>query len=268
MSNRVKIFLLAVLYAGSLNAQEITVIPPLRIALTPGDSILDSASVWQQLSEEMKRLYGAALDVRMVRNQKDCLSLLYDKVAEIVIIDPRVFIQNQSPLKVLGSLSYYGQQYERFVLIVAKNSIIHKKEDLWRAKFVASGGPGSLSWDYPIAFFLGDLIKNKDSISLEYDYEGVLLNIAMNKSDAGFVPEGFLKKHEQNVLGLKLRELLYTDSYPLYLLVTLEGIEPVRLSLADGLFKLNAAGISFYKEDSMLLKKIEHLKVLTSEPKQ
>ncbi|GAB1432835.1 hypothetical protein MASR2M29_14600 [Spirochaetota bacterium] len=268
MSNRVKIFLLAVLYAGSLNAQEITVIPPLRIALTPGDSSLDSASVWQQLSEEMKRLHDTALDIRMVRNQKDCLALLYDKLVEIAIIDPIVFVQKQTPLKVLGSLSYYGQQYERFVLIVAKNSIIHKKEDLWRAKFVASGGPGSLSWDYPIAVFLGDLIKNPDLISLEYDYEGVLLNIAMNKSDAGFVPEGFLKKHEQNVLGLKLRELLYTDSYPLYLLVTLEGIEPVRLSLAEELFKFKTSGISLYKEDSILLEKIEHLKVLTGEPKQ
>lgn len=246
--------------SNGLAAQQIITIPPLRLAVAPDISSLDSAMAWAQLSTDLENKYGVKLDTKIVKNNEEGLKLLTEKLVEVAVIDPLVYINTKQKLKLLGSVSFNKKQYERYVLIVGKNTIIHKQEDLWRARFVLAGSPGMISWDYPLYYFLPDYRQIAMSINHEDDYEGVLLSIAMNKADAGFVPEAFLKSQEQNALGLKVRELLYTDSYPLNLLVCHDDIQKNRLVLIKNLLELSTKQISLYPADIMLLNKIEDLR--------
>lgn len=221
--------------------------PPLRIAVSAGSDGLRTAEAWAALGDSYAEKTGEALEPLISADSGEALQALRTKTAEAAVLDTAVFLRNRKELRLLGIAEEFGSVRERFLLLVGENSIIHRPEDIRRARIVLAGPPGNLAWDYPLVWArpFGPFVAARNGPRAENGYEGVLKSIALDQADAGFLPEGFLASIRGTALLDRVRILAFTPAYPLAVLVVRKDLAPERVERAAALMSLGSGVLKF-----------------------
>lgn len=211
--------------------------PPLRIGLAAGADGLLVAGTWSALAGQFQERTGTTLGITIVADDRAVSGLLADKQVELAVLDALHFIAKPAGLILLGTMASYGADRQRFLLLAAADSIIHRPEDLWRARLVLAGPQDCMSWVYPLAWSVrsGYLPADHAPVLREDSPEGVLRSIALGTADAGFLPEGYMDQRAGSALAARVRVLAATAAYPLAVLVARVDLADERLQLAQAL---------------------------------
>ena len=216
--------------------------PPLRLALEAGADGLRTAQDWQAAAREYLSRTGVPLEPLLVSSPEEMLRALDSREAEAAVLDAAALLKNRDRLRILGVAAEYGSPYERFLLVASVESVIHRPEDLPRARLVLAGTPGTLPWDLPLAW--ARRARGPDAGAAdprpEAGYEGVLRNVALGQADAGFLPGGFLEGRKTSALADRIRIVAAIPPCPLALLVARRDLAGDRAALAEGLLGLAA----------------------------
>ncbi len=219
--------------------------PPLRLALSAGADGLRTAQDWNIAAESFRARTGVGVEPLLAATGEAILRSLDVREAEAAVLDAAVYLRNRDRLRILGIAVEFGSPYERFLLAAGADSVIHRPEDLSRARLVLASGPGSLPWDLPLAWarrYRGPASGASDPRP-ETGYEGVLRSIALDLADAGFLPEGFLEGRKSSALADRVRIVAATPPYPLAVLVARRDLAGDRAALAERLLGLSAGAM-------------------------
>lgn len=215
--------------------------PPLRLALAAGADGLRTAQVWHAAAEAFRVRTGVPLEPLLAPSGEEVLRSLDSRESEAAVLDAAVYLRNRDRLRILGIAAEFGPPYDRFLLVAGADSVIHRPEDLSRARLVLASGPGSLPWDLPLAWARRYLGPGTGTIGprLEAGYEGVLRSIALGQADAGFLPEGFFEGRRSSALADRVRIVAALPPCPLAILVVRRDLAGDRAALVEGLLDLS-----------------------------
>jgi len=240
--------------------------PPLRIAVPAGSQGLTAARLWTALASEFGSHEGTGLQPVIIQDDELALDMLRLRQADLAVLDTLAFLSSNKDYELLGIIEPYGRPVEAFVLIASMESIIHRTEDLWRARLMLAGPQTALSWLYPLAWVrtmtqaLPQLATSR-SEPLEADsYAGLLKGIALGTADAGFIPEGFFMAVADGVLAARVRIIDMTEAYPLSLLVGRTDLGVERLTAAKQLLGLRVEGLGISAPASRIQALLNELK--------
>ncbi|MFH2115051.1 MAG: PhnD/SsuA/transferrin family substrate-binding protein [Spirochaetota bacterium] len=240
--------------------------PPLRIAVPAGSQGLTAARLWTALASEFGSHDATSLQPLIIQDDATALAMLRLRQADLAILDPLAFLACVEDYELLGIIEHYGRPTEAFVLIASMESIIHRTEDLWRARLMLAGPQTALSWAYPLAW-TRIAVRNSAQPGdykpepLEADsYSGLLKGIALGTADAGFIPEGFFLGVADGVLAARVRVIDMTDAYPLGILVSRTDLGVDRKAVADRLQGLVVEGLGISAPDSHASGLLEELR--------
>jgi ABC-type phosphate/phosphonate transport system substrate-binding protein len=245
--------------------------PPLRIAVPAGSLGLATARLWSALSNEFGSHDGTGLQPVLIQDDATALSMLQLRQADLAVLDTAAYLASMNDYELLGIIENYGRPLEAFVLITSMGSIIHRTEDLWRARLMLAGPEASLSWAYPLAWVRSlskASIPPGDSTTepLEADgYAGVLKGIALGTADAGFIPEGFFLGLADGVLAARVRIIGTTRAYPLNLLVGRTDLSSDRRAAARRLPGLSVEGLAITAPEGQTLGVLQELKLFLAQ---
>lgn len=245
--------------------------PPLRIAIPAGSQGLTVARLWMALAIEFGSHDGTGLHPVLVQDDATALAMLRLRQADLAVLDPLTFLTGMKGFELLGIISQFGRNEESFVLIASMESIIHRTEDLWRARLMLAGPQTALSWAYPLAWARSKTRTavhpgGQGSYPLEADsYAGLLKGIALGTADAGFLPEGFFLGVADGVLAARVRIIDMTKAYPLNVLVSRTDLGNERKAVAMNLQGLAVEGIGISAPDAQTLPLLEELGLFMAE---
>lgn len=235
--------------------------PPLRLAIPAGSQGLNAAKLWVAMAREFGNHDDTSLHPVIIQDDDTALTMLRLREVELAVLDPLSFIDNTGEFELLGVVELYGRSVEAFVLIASMDSIIHRTEDLWRARLMLTGPKATLSWAYPLAW-----IRNSAStqgvlpLPIEADsHAGLLKGIALGTADAGFLPEGFFLGMADGVLSARVRVIDRTEAFPLALLVARADLGAERKARAKNLQGLVIEGLGISPVDTQTASRLKHL---------
>jgi len=228
--------------------------PPLRIAVPAGPDGLATAGAWAELAVAYRASSGVELELAIVEDDRAVLAALREKTAEIGVVDTFAYLGSPSGLAVLGVGASYGRPYERLAMIVGADTIIHRPEDLWRARIVAVGPPEGLAWGFALAWARGfaPAVSWRGVTLHERGYEGALKAVALGLADAGFVPETLLGSIRVGQLAARVRVVASAGPFPLTLLAVRSDLSAERNGLAMGLIGLTGGDFALFAPPSDL----------------
>jgi ABC-type phosphate/phosphonate transport system substrate-binding protein len=245
--------------------------PPLRIAVPAGSLGLASARAWSALSNAFGSHDGTGLQPVLIQDDATALSMLQLRQADIAVLDTAAYLATMDTYELLGIIENYGRPLEAFVLIASMGSIIHRTDDLWRARLMLAGPPAAFSWVYPLAWVRSLRTAstppgNTASEPLEADgYAGVLKGIALGTADAGFIPEGFFQGLADGMLAARVRIIETTEAYPLNLLVGRMDLSSDRKAAARHLQGLSVEGLGITAPEVRTLGILQELKLFLAQ---
>jgi ABC-type phosphate/phosphonate transport system substrate-binding protein len=229
------------LFACSL----VTAVPPLRVAIPAGSQGLNTARLWTALALEFGSYADTALQPIIIPDDETALTLLSLRQADLAVLDPLTYLSSAQGYELLGVLEHYGRPTEAFVLIASMESIIHRTEDLWRARLMLVGPKTGLSWTYPLVWTetsLNNYYSRSEPIEAD-SYAGLLKGVALGNADAGFLPEGFYLGISDSLLAARVRVLDVTAEFPLSILVARTDMATERSAAAKQLIGLKIEGL-------------------------
>ncbi|MGD9941547.1 MAG: PhnD/SsuA/transferrin family substrate-binding protein [Clostridia bacterium] len=239
--------------------------PPLRIAVPAGSQGLAAARLWTALAREFGSYEGTSLQPVIMQDDEKALEMLRLRQADLAVLDTLAFLSCKDDYDLLGVIEHFGRPAEPFVLIASMESIIHRTDDLWRARLMLAGPQTALSWAYPLTW-----VRTLTSTSSQFgstwpdlleadSYAGLLKDIALGTADAGFIPEGFFLGVADGVLAARVRIVDMTKAYPLSLLVGRTDLGVDRAMVAQHMQGLTVEGLGIAVPDSKTLQLLEEL---------
>ena len=235
--------------------------PPLRLAIPAGSQGLNAARLWAVMAREFGNPDATSLQPVIIQDDDTALAMLRLREVELAVLDPLSYLANTGEYELLGVVELYGRSVEAFVLIASMDSIIHRTEDLWRARLMLAGPKTTLSWAYPLAW-----IRNSSSspgelpLPMEADsHAGLLKGIALGTADAGFLPEGYLLGMADGVLSARVRIIDRTEAFPLAVLVCRADLGAERKARARNLQGLVVEGLGISPVDAHTITMLNHL---------
>jgi ABC-type phosphate/phosphonate transport system substrate-binding protein len=254
--------IIAVLF---LSSALVAAAPPLRIAVPAGSQGLAAARLWTALAREFGTREGTSLQPVIIQDDVLALEMLRLRQTDLAVLDTLAFLSCEEDYDLVGIVEHFGRPTEPFLLIASMESIIHRTEDLWRARLMLAGPQTAISWVYPLTW-----VRTMTSTSsqrsnawpepLEADsYAGLLKGIALGTADAGFIPEGLFQGLADGVLAARVRIVDMTEAYPLSLLVCRTDLGVDRSLIAKHLQGLTMEGLGIAVPDYQTLQQLEKL---------